>query len=60
MVVYFSSTVVVSLVCQLAAGQSLEVGLAGRDGMVGTAVLRGITTMFVGAGWRPHPVSAIV
>ena len=44
-VVYFPDTAIVSLVSQLESGQMLEVGLVGRDGIVGTAVFPGITTM---------------
>ena len=43
--VYFPSTAVVSLVSTLESGESLEVGLVGRDGLAGTAVFTGITTM---------------
>jgi CRP-like cAMP-binding protein len=42
---YFPNTAVVSLVSTLESGESLEVGLVGRDGMAGTAVFPGITTM---------------
>ncbi len=42
---YFPDTAVVSLVSTLESGESLEVGLVGRDGLVGTAVLPGITMM---------------
>ena len=44
-VAYFPSTAVVSLVSTMETGESLEVGLIGRDGLAGTAVLPGITTM---------------
>jgi CRP-like cAMP-binding protein len=44
-VAYFPSTAVVSLVSTLESGQSLEVGLVGRDGLAGTAVFPGITMM---------------
>lgn len=44
-VAYFPITAVVSFVAQLESGQSLEVGLVGRDGLAGTAVLPGIMTM---------------
>jgi CRP-like cAMP-binding protein len=43
--VYFPSTAIVSLVATLETGQSLEVGLVGCDGLAGTAVFPGITTM---------------
>lgn len=43
--VYFPDTAVVSLVARLESGQALEVGLVGRDGIVGTALLPGVTTM---------------
>jgi CRP-like cAMP-binding protein len=43
--VYFPDTAVVSLVSRLESGQSLEVGLVGRNGIVGTALLPGDTTM---------------
>ncbi|HET7699025.1 MAG TPA: Crp/Fnr family transcriptional regulator [Vicinamibacterales bacterium] len=42
---YFPSSAVISLVSTLESGQSLEVGLIGRDGLAGTAVLPGITQM---------------
>ena len=44
-VVYFPLTAVVSFMSQLESGQSLEVGLVGRDGLAGTAVFPGIVTM---------------
>ena len=43
--VYFPDTAVVSLVSRLESGQALEVGLVGRDGVVGAALFPGITTM---------------
>jgi len=43
--VYFPETAVVSLVERLRSGDALDVGLIGCDGMVGTAVLPGISTM---------------
>jgi len=43
--IYFPTTAVISFVTRLASGQMLEVGLVGRDGVAGTAVLPGITTM---------------
>ena len=42
---YFPATAVVSLVSTLESGESLEVGLVGGDGLAGTAVFPGITTM---------------
>jgi CRP-like cAMP-binding protein len=42
---YFPNTAVVSFVSTLESGESLEVGLVGRDGLAGTAVFPGITTM---------------
>jgi len=44
-VVYFPITAVVSFVSQLESGQTLEVGLVGRDGLAGTAVFPGIVNM---------------
>jgi hypothetical protein len=44
-VVHFPTTAVVSFVARLEGGQTLEVGLVGRDGLAGTAVFPGITTM---------------
>lgn len=44
-VAYFPSTAVVSLVSTLESGESLEVGLTGRDGLAGMAVFPGITMM---------------
>ncbi len=44
-VVYFPNTAVVSLVSTLESGDSLDVGLVGRDGLAGTAVFPGITVM---------------
>jgi len=43
--VYFPDTAVVSLIARLESGQTLEVGLVGQDGVVGTALFPGITTM---------------
>lgn len=43
--VYFPRTSVVSLVSTLESGESLEVGLVGRDGFAPTAVFPGISTM---------------
>jgi CRP-like cAMP-binding protein len=42
---YFPTTAVVSLVASLASGESLEVGLIGRDGLAGTAVFPGVSVM---------------
>lgn len=44
-VVYFSDCAVVSFVSRLESGETLEVGFVGRDGLAGTAVFPGITTM---------------
>jgi CRP-like cAMP-binding protein len=44
-VCYFPSTAVVSLVSTVESGNSLEVGLVGRDGFVGTSVFPGIVGM---------------
>jgi CRP-like cAMP-binding protein len=44
-VAYFPNTAVVSLVSTLENGQSLEVGLVGRDGVAPTSVFPGITVM---------------
>ena len=43
--IYFPTTAVVSFVARLESGQMLEVGLVGRDGVVGAAVPGEITTM---------------
>ena len=43
--VYFPETAVISLISSLESGESLEVGLVGRDGLAGTAVFPGITMM---------------
>lgn len=43
--VYFPITAVVSLVSRLESGEMLEVGLVGRDGLAGTAVVPGVTAM---------------
>jgi len=43
--VYFPTTAVVSLETTLESGESLEVGLVGSDGLAGTAVLPGMSTM---------------
>lgn len=42
---YFPSTAVISLVSTLESGESLEVGLVGRDGLAGTAGFPGLTSM---------------
>ena len=44
-VVYFPGSAVVSLVARLESGEALEVGLVGREGIVGTAVFPGIATV---------------
>jgi CRP-like cAMP-binding protein len=43
--VYFPDTAVVSLVSRLESGQASAVGLVGSDGVVGTALFPGVTTM---------------
>jgi CRP-like cAMP-binding protein len=43
--VCFPDDAVVSLMSQVESGQTLEVGLVGADGLVGTAVFPGVTTM---------------
>lgn len=43
--VYFPGSAVVSMVARLETGETLEVGLIGRDGLAGTAILAGVTTM---------------
>jgi CRP-like cAMP-binding protein len=43
--VYFPSTALVSLVSRLESGQTLEVGLVGREGVAGTAVFPGVSWM---------------
>ena len=42
---YFPVTAVVSLLVRLESGETLEVGMIGRDGVTGTAVFPGVTTM---------------
>lgn len=42
---YFPQTAIVSFISTLESGKSLEVALVGRDGLAGTAVFPGITTM---------------
>jgi CRP-like cAMP-binding protein len=44
-VVYFPTSAIVSLVAHLQSGETLEVGLVGRDGIAGTVLCRGMTTM---------------
>jgi CRP-like cAMP-binding protein len=44
-IAYFPQTAVISFVSTLESGDSLEVGLVGRDGLAGTAVFPGVTTM---------------
>ena len=43
--VYFPVSAVISFVSRLETGETLEVGLVGRDGLSGTAVFPGITAM---------------
>jgi len=43
--VYFPGTAVVSLISTLESGESLEVGIVGRDGFAPTALVPGVTTM---------------
>jgi CRP-like cAMP-binding protein len=43
--VYFPDTAVVSLISTLESGESLEVGIVGRDGFAPTAIVPGLTTM---------------
>jgi CRP-like cAMP-binding protein len=43
--IYFPSTAVISLVCHVESGQSLEVGLIGRDGVAGVTVCPEVTSM---------------
>lgn len=42
---YFPCTAVVSFVFRLESGETLDVGFVGRDGLAGTAVFPGVTTM---------------
>ena len=42
---HFPDTAVISFVSRLESGEVLEVGLVGRDGLAGTAVFPGITSM---------------
>lgn len=44
-VVYFPVTAVVSFVARVESGDTLEVGLVGRDGLAGTAVFPGVGSM---------------
>jgi CRP-like cAMP-binding protein len=63
-VCYFPTTAVVSLVSILESGESLEVGLVGRDGIAGISVLPGIFTMpcdgIVQISGNAHRISADV
>jgi CRP-like cAMP-binding protein len=43
--VYFPDTAVVSLISTLESGESLEVGITGRDGFLPTAIVPGVTTL---------------
>jgi CRP-like cAMP-binding protein len=43
--VYFPDTAVVSFLARLTSGDTLEVGLVGRDGMTGNVLLRGAAAM---------------
>lgn len=43
--VYFPTSAVISFVAHLESGEALEVGLVGRDGLAGTSVFPGISTM---------------
>jgi CRP-like cAMP-binding protein len=43
---YFPTTAVISFVAHLESGEQLEVGMTGRDGLAGTSVFPGVTTMF--------------
>jgi CRP-like cAMP-binding protein len=43
--VYFPTSAVISFVAHLESGDALEVGLVGRDGLAGTSVFPGISTM---------------
>jgi CRP-like cAMP-binding protein len=58
-VVYFPTTAVVSLVGRLESGETLEVGLVGRDGLAGTGIFPGVAVMscdgivqIPGLAWR--------
>lgn len=42
---YFPDTAVVSFVSSLESGESLEVAIVGRDGLAGTSVFPGVSTM---------------
>lgn len=44
-VVHFPTTAVVSFIAHVESGETLEVGLVGRDGLVGTSVFPGILAM---------------
>lgn len=43
--VYFPDTAVVSFLARLTSGDTLEVGLVGRDGLTGSALLPGVAAM---------------
>jgi CRP-like cAMP-binding protein len=43
--VYFPDSAVISLVVRLESGESLEVGVVGRDGLIGTALPAGVAAM---------------
>ena len=43
--VFFPTSAVISFVAHLESGEALEVGLVGRDGLAGTSVFPGISTM---------------
>ena len=45
MTVYFPESTLVSLVGRLESGETLDVGFVGREGIAGTAIFPGITTM---------------
>ena len=45
MTVYFPDSALVSLVGRLESGETLDVGFVGREGVAGTAIFPGITTM---------------
>ena len=42
---YFPNTAIVSLVARLESGETLEVGVVGRDGLAGTSAFPGVTAM---------------
>jgi CRP-like cAMP-binding protein len=45
MTVYFPDSALVSLVVRLESGETLDVGFVGREGIAGTAIFPGVTTM---------------